>query len=244
MLKAAGIALPKGLIVHGWWMTAGAKMSKSTGNALNPLDLVTEFGADAFRFFLIREMNVGQDSDFSREQFLIRYNSNLANDLGNLVNRTLNMTNRFAGGVIPAAGPDAEPEAELKALWQQTAEEFIPLCEGFQFHLALDKLFAFVRAINAYIDKRAPWKLGKSEAEADQVLLATSLAVMAESLRLATTALEPVMPGSVQKIFGVLGYKAHGDWRSQFVWDQRLTGSKVAEALVLFPKPAPAKPAP
>ena len=244
MLKAAGLPLPRGLLVHGWWMTSGAKMSKSSGNALSPLDLVSEFGADAFRFFLIREMNVGQDSDFSREQFLIRYNSNLANDLGNLVNRTLNMTNRFAGGHIPAAGPDEAPEVELKALWQATAAEFIPLCEGFQFHTALERLFTFVQAINAYIEKRAPWKLGKSTVESDRVLLATSIAVMAEALRLATTALAPVMPGSHEKIFSVLGHKPTGDWQSQFAWGGTLLHSKVAEALVLFPKPAPAKPAP
>jgi len=87
MLHAAGIPLPKGILAHGWWMTRGSKMSKSSGNAFNPLDLATEFGADSLRYFLIREMNVGQDSDFSRELFLIRYNSDLANDLGNLVNR-------------------------------------------------------------------------------------------------------------------------------------------------------------
>src|SRR5512135_636759 len=99
-------------------------MSKSTGNALNPLDLVTEFGADAFRYFLIREMNVGQDSDFTREQFLVRYNSELANNLGNLVNRTLNMTTRFAGGVLPAAGPAGDLERGLQELWAKTRDEF------------------------------------------------------------------------------------------------------------------------
>ena len=103
ILHVAGLPLPKGLLVHGWWTMSGSKMSKSTGNALDPLGFVTEFGVDAFRYFLIREMNVGQDSDFSRELFLIRYNSDLANDLGNLVNRTLNMTGRFAGGEHPGA---------------------------------------------------------------------------------------------------------------------------------------------
>jgi methionyl-tRNA synthetase len=95
-------------------------MSKSTGNALNPLDLVGQFGADAFRYFLMREMNVGQDSDFTPEQFLVRYNSELANNLGNLVNRTLNMTTRFAGGVVPAAEAAEEPETALRELWAQT----------------------------------------------------------------------------------------------------------------------------
>ena len=244
MLKAAGIPLPKGLLVHGWWLQSGQKMSKSTGNALNPLDLVAEFGTDAFRYFLIREMNVGQDSDFSKELFLIRYNSDLANDLGNLINRTLNMTNRFAGAVVPQATIEEEPEAELKALWAKTAPEYAQLCEGFQFHTALDRLFVFVRSINAYIEKRAPWKLGKSQDPADAQRLATSLATMAESLRLAATALEPVMPGTKARIDQVLGSTPAGAWTDRLAWGGSLAGSKVAEALVLFPRPAPAKPAP
>ncbi|HXC01048.1 MAG TPA: class I tRNA ligase family protein, partial [Opitutaceae bacterium] len=117
MLHAAGLPPPRMLLVHGWWTVNGRKMSKSTGNALDPLDFVTEFGVDAFRYFLIREMNVGQDSDFTREQFLVRYNSELANNLGNLVNRTLNMITRFAGGVVPAVEIAEESERELRVLW-------------------------------------------------------------------------------------------------------------------------------
>jgi methionyl-tRNA synthetase len=239
ILKTAGLPLPGGIVVHGWWMTAGAKMSKSTGNALNPLDLVAEFGPDAFRYFLIREMNVGQDSDFTREQFLVRYNGDLANDLGNLVNRTLNMTTRFAGGVLPAPEAPEEPERELHALWAKTAGEFIPLCAGFQFHTALERLFGFVKAINAYIEKLAPWKLGKSDAPADQARLRTALATMGESLRLAAAALEPVMPGTAEKILGVLGHRQAGAWSERLAWGQSLTGSRVSAALVLFPRPAP-----
>ncbi len=129
MLHAAGIPLPRGLLVHGWWLTKGEKMSKSSGNAFNPMDLVGEFGADALRFFLIREMNVGQDGDFSRELFLTRYNSELANDLGNLVNRVLNMTNRFAAGKVPSAGPDGDAEAEIRKLWEATGPDYIALFE-------------------------------------------------------------------------------------------------------------------
>jgi methionyl-tRNA synthetase len=240
MLQAAGLPIPKGILVHGWWLTKGSKISKSAGNAFNPLDLVTEFGADALRFFLIREMNVGQDGDFSRELFLVRYNSDLANDLGNLVNRVLNMTNRFAGGVIPAAGAGGDAEAELSALWVTTGIEYVALFEQFQFHTALERLFTFVRSINAYIEKRAPWKLGKSEAPADKALLATSLATMAEALRLATVALRPVMPAATEKINSVLGYKPAGTWVGELAWDGALAGSSVADSLVLFPRPQPA----
>jgi methionyl-tRNA synthetase len=240
MLHAAGIPLPKGIIAHGWWMTAGSKMSKSAGNAQNPLDLAGEFGPDALRFFLIREMNVGQDGDFTRELFLIRYNSDLANDLGNLVNRVLNMTGRFAGGHVPAAGADQDAEAEMKRLWAATAADYVTLFEGFQFHTGLERLFAFIRSINAYVEKRAPWKLGKSQEPADQALLATSLATMAEALRLAGAAIRPVMPDTSEKIAAVLGCPPTGTWAEELVWGGRLTGSATAATLVLFPRPQPA----
>ena len=239
MLKAAGLALPQGLLVHGWWLTRGQKMSKSTGNALNPLDLVAEFGADAFRYFLIREMNVGQDSDFTREQFLVRYNSELANNLGNLVNRTLNMTTRFAGGVLPAAEIEEDWEKHLHTLWATTRDELVPLCEGFQFHTALERVMFFLTETNAYIEKRAPWKLGKSAEAHDQALLRTSLATMAEALRLGVAAIQHVIPTAAEKINAVLGYTPGAVWRDELVWGNRLTGAKVQPALVLFPRPAP-----
>ncbi len=239
MLHAAGLPLPKGIIAHGWWLQRGAKMSKSTGNALNPLDLVTEFGADAFRYFLIREMNVGQDSDFTREQFLVRYNSELANNLGNLVNRTLNMTTRFSAGAVPAAGALEELDLSLRALWEKTRDEFIPLCEGFQFHTALERAMVFLTETNQYIEKRAPWKLGKSTDAKDQALLRTSLATMAEALRLAVALIQHVTPSTTEKINAVLGHKPGAVWRDELVWGGKLTGVKVAESLVLFPRPTP-----
>ncbi len=241
MLHALGLPLPKALLVHGWWSVNGVKMSKSTGNFIVPGDYTGEFGVDALRYFLVREMNVGQDSDFTRAQFLVRYNSELANNFGNLVNRTLNMTNRFGGGIVPAAGPTEETEQELQALWEKTRGEVIPLCEGFQFHTALEKTFGFITATNAYIEKRAPWKLGKSAEPKDQALLRTSLATMAEALRLAAALLQAVMPATTEKINAVLGYTPGPVWREELTWGTKLTGAKVAEALVLFPRPAPAK---
>ena len=243
MLHAAGLALPQGIIAHGWWLQRGAKMSKSTGNALNPLDLVGEFGVDAFRYFLIREMNVGQDSDFTREQFLVRYNSELANNLGNLVNRTLNMTTRFAGGVLPAAEVVDDAERELHDLWTKTHAEAVSLNEGFQFHTALERAMQFVTATNAYIEKRAPWKLGKSTEVKDQALLRTSLATMAEALRLAVALIQHVTPTTTEKINAVLGYTPGAQWLDELAWGTKLNGAKVSEALVLFPRPEkPEKP--
>ena len=237
MLKACGIEPPKSLLAHGWWSINGSKMSKSTGNFVDPIVFADQYGVDALRYFLIREMSVGQDSDFSLQQFLIRYNSELANNLGNLVNRTLNMTNRFSAGIVPATEVSDEPEQALKALWEKTRDEVIPFCEGFQFHIALERTFAFITATNAYIEQRAPWKLGKSADPKDQALLKTSLATMAEALRLGVALLPAVMPETTQKVNAVLGYSAGAVWKDELVWGTRLTGSKVAETAILFPRP-------
>ena len=240
MLHASGLPPPKALLVHGWWLQSGAKMSKSTGEAVNPLTLVDQFGVDAFRYFLIREMNVGQDSEFTVEQFMVRYNSELANNLGNLVNRTLNMTTRFAAGVLPAAEPGASAdglEAELQAAWTKTRDEIVPLCENFQFHTALERTMAFLTATNSYIDKRAPWKLGKSTEPKDLALLRTTLATIAEASRLGVAAMQHVTPSSTQKINTALGYTPGTDWRAELEWGTKLNGAKVSPALVLFPRP-------
>lgn len=245
MLQAAGLPLPGGIIAHGWWSINGDKMSKSTGNFIEPNAFVEQYGVDALRYFLLREMSVGQDSDFSDTQFQARYNADLANNLGNLLNRTLNMTNRFADGVVPAGSTEGEPEQELRALWAKTRVEVPALWDEFQFHIALERTIAFVTATNAYIEKRAPWKLGKSTEPADRELLATSLAVMAESLRLAASLLRPFIPDSAARIHEALGYTPGGEWAAELVWDARLQGNKVAPSLVLFPRiqseKAPAK---
>jgi methionyl-tRNA synthetase len=237
MLKASGIALPKSILAHGWWSINGAKMSKSTGNFIDAAAYCDTYGVDALRYFLMREMSVGQDSDFSQAQFLTRYNTELANNLGNLVNRTLNMTNRFAAAVVPEAGPAEAPEQELRALWEQTRDEVIALHESFQFHMALERTFAFVTATNAYIDKLAPWKLGKSTEAADQARLRTALATIAEALRLASTLLAAVMPTTADKIRGVLGYAPTAAWRDELNWGTSLAGRKVAATAILFPRP-------
>lgn len=244
ILKAAGIEPPKSLLAHGWWSINGSKMSKSTGNFVDPISFADQYGVDALRFFMIREMSVGQDSDFSIDQFLSRYNSNLANDLGNLVNRTLNMTNRFSAGVIPAADARViadQPESDLRALWESTRPEVISLHEGFQFHIALERTFTFVQGINRYAEQRAPWKLGKSTDELDQARLRTTLAYMSEALRLGTALLAAVMPATVIKINDVLGTTAHLDWQAGLAWGDTLTGNKVAETAILFPRPQPAE---
>jgi methionyl-tRNA synthetase len=137
-----------------------------------------------------------------------------------------------------------DPERDLQAAWTKTSEEFITLCEGFQFHLALERTFSFFTAVNGYIEKRAPWKLGKSTEPRDQALLRTSLATIAEALRCGVSLLPAVMPETTQKIYAVLAHEPSKVWRDELVWGNRLFGRKVAEAAILFPRPEPTVPAP
>ncbi len=237
MLKACGIELPKSLLVHGWWLSSGEKMSKSLGNIVNPLDLVEQFGTDSFRYFLMREMNVGQDSDFSADLFFTRYTSDLGNDLGNLVSRALNMSHRYCGGIVKAQSVFEEPEKELKELFNNSIEEIKRMFDGMQFHTALDKIFTFIRGINRYAEVRAPWKLAKSTESTDAQRLETSLAYMAEGLRLSAIMLASVMPSISEQILGLLGQSRLEAYGDSLVWGNTLEGSKLGEQAILFPRP-------
>ena len=237
MLKAIGVEPPKALLVHGWWHIGGAKMSKSTGTKIDPVEFAGTYGADALRYFLTREMSVGQDSDFTQELFLGRYNADLANNLGNLVSRLLNMAGRNFPDGLPAATVAEDPEAELKAGWEKCRQEVLTAYEQFQFHSALEKTFAFITSLNRYAEIRAPWKLAKSEEEKDQQLLATTLANLAEGLRLANAFLKPVMPDISDKISGLLGQDPVELWEGQLEWSDRLNGQVLGGKTILFPRP-------
>lgn len=237
MLKAMGIEPPKRLLVHGWWLQRGSKMSKSTGGSVNPMELLDAFGPDAFRYFVMREMTVGQDSDFTPERFLSRYNDDLGNDLGNLVSRLLNMGARYTEGRVPEAGEEGEPERELRQLWEETWPEVRQRCADLQFHLALDRAFHFIKAINRYAETRAPWKLAKSDRDEDQRLLRTSLAVMAESLRLGVALLQPVMPSAADRIHELIGAGPVRRWDGAALdWGTTLAGCQLGEKTILFPR--------
>lgn len=236
MLKACGLDLPRHLLVHGWWMMSGSKMSKSTGVSVNPLEMMDRFGVDTFRYFVIREMNVGQDSEFTEELFLARYNNDLGNDLGNLLSRLLNMGLRYADGLVPEAVSSGEPEAEVHKMWQDVWKSIQEAYEGFLFHNGLELTFQFIRSLNRYAEIRAPWKLAKSEAEEDQALLRTSLATMAEGLRLAAGALQPVMPTISDTICRHIGCEPIKAWDDRMNWGDSLTGNKLGEKVILFPR--------
>ena len=236
MLKACGLSLPRTLLVHGWWLDGGQKLSKSQGKQVNPLDWMESFGADAFRYFLIREMNVGQDSEFSEALFLARYHGDLANDLGNLVSRLLNMAKRYCGGVLPRLGEDEQAEQDLQDQWVKTQAEGLKCYADYQFHTALEGIFSFIRAINRYAEIRSPWKLARSEDEADHRRLETTLATMAEALRLATVLLTPVMPDISARIHRLFGVEPVELWEGELDWSSRLAGNTLGDQTILFPK--------
>jgi methionyl-tRNA synthetase len=239
MLKAIGIEPPKALLVHGWWHVGGQKMSKSTGLKIDPVEFADRYGTDPLRYYLVREMSVGQDSDFTQELFLSRYGADLANNLGNLVSRLLNMAGRNYPGGLPAAELAEAAENDLRQAWETARPEIHKAYLEFQYHLALEKTFAFITAINRYAEVRAPWKLAKSEDAADQARLATCLAHMAEALRLGTVFLKPVMPETADRIHGLLGCSPVEEWASELDWTDRLCGTVLGEKTILFPRIVP-----
>ncbi len=237
MLHAAGIPLPRHLLVHGWWHIGGEKMSKSLGNIVDPFNLSAQFGPDALRYFFMREMSIGQDSDYTLELFLQRYNE-LGNDYGNSLARLLNMGARYCEGKVPKAAVDEEPEQKLRALWTQTKEAYLEQCGGLQFHRALETLWAFLRGMNGYLDQREPWKKAKSDDPAEKALVPTALAHLAESLRLVSLALAPVMPGVSATVHEKIGTALAETFGQDLDWDlDRLTGNVLGEKTILFPKP-------
>jgi methionyl-tRNA synthetase len=236
MLKASNLAIPRQILAHGWWTTSGAKMSKSTGETVSPLALVDQYGADAFRFFVMREMTVGQDAEFSLERFSSRYKGELGNDLGNLISRLVHMCHQYFNGTVPKQAVEEELEKKLQARWSEVAVKTLGNFENYQFNLGLEETIGFVRAINKYADERAPWKLAKSETEEDQKALATTLATMLEALRLANELLAPVMPGVHAKICQCLTQEPAQVWSGRLEWGSRLAGVDLGPKMILFPR--------
>ncbi|MGF1531885.1 MAG: methionine--tRNA ligase [Puniceicoccaceae bacterium] len=237
MLKALDLPLPEHLLVHGWWHLAGQKMSKSTGLTVDPIQLAETFGADALRYFFIREMNVGQDSDFTEQLFLSRYNSDLVNDLGNLLSRLLNMGHRYCSGIVPKPEVQEEPEQSLSAVARETIAATREQFEGFLFHSGLEAIFNLIRATNRYAEIRAPWQLAKSDLPADQAALRSTLAHLTEGLRIAAILLAPVTPQASAEVLARIGLPPVRSWE-----DQRLdltfeaTGASFGEKTILFPR--------
>ncbi len=238
ILMALGHALPTTLFAHGWWTVEGEKMSKSRGNVVDPNAVVDEFGVDAFRYFLLREVPFGQDGDFSKDAMIGRINSELANDLGNLLNRSLTMIERFAQGTVPAHAPAADTEMEHRL--RKTINGLFTVAErhitNLEFNRALEAVWELVQIGNQYIDKSAPWTLAK-KAE-DKARLDTVLYHGAETLRILSLALYPFMPQTAQEMVRQLGLTVDlsNPNADELNWGYLKPGTKIAKGQPLFPR--------
>lgn len=201
LLMAAGLDLPDCVFSHGWWTIEGEKMSKSLGNVVDPRDLVAQFGVDPVRFFLMREMPFGGDSDLSRRAIINRLNVELANDLGNLAQRTLTQVARNCGGVLPAQGVRTEADDALLAQAVLLPTLMHGHIDRHALTDALEDVWRVIRACNAYIDHQAPWALRKTDPER----MAVVLRVLVDVLRVIGTMLQPYMPGSMGAMLTQLG---------------------------------------
>ena len=217
-LMAAGLEVPKRISSHGWWTIEGEKMSKSLGNVIDPRELVDSFGLDAVRFFLLREVPFGNDGDFSRKSLISRMNTELANDLGNLAQRSLSLIAKNLDGILPGRGAITEADAVIHA-----AAHALPVTVRLQldrqaFHEALEDVWKVIRAANAYIDHQAPWALRKTDA----ARMADVLRVLADVQRVIATLLQPFMPEAMRRMLDQLGVPE--DARTLDALDEPLPG--------------------
>ncbi|HMJ81128.1 MAG TPA: class I tRNA ligase family protein, partial [Candidatus Dormibacteraeota bacterium] len=207
MLMSAGLPLPRLVWVHGWLFVQGERMSKSRGNFLDPVDMVAALGADGARYCTMREAAFDRDSDVSWDTFMRRYNADLANDFGNLVNRTVTMAGRYLEGVRP--GPRPRAASPLGDAWEALLPDFQARLEGFRFHEALATLWGFVSGANKTVDAEQPWALAKAAREGDAAAAARLrdvLGDLVEACRVLGLAAAPFMPGSAPRVLGQLGH--------------------------------------
>ena len=203
MLKAIGLPMPKTIFAHGWWLTGNAKMSKSTGNVVDPMAMIDKAGVDAFRYFLLSEMSPGSDANFSEEAFISRYNSDLANDLGNLLSRVSKMVVR-SGGVVQQPKDLNDIDKELLDTITSAVKAMSDSLAQYKPDQGIDAAMGIVRAGNRYLEQCAPWKLAK---EGNTERLNDVLFCAAEALRVVAVLLEPVMPEKMAELAKVLGYE-------------------------------------
>jgi methionyl-tRNA synthetase len=231
MLKVAGIPLPKQVLVHGWWQKDGQRLSKSTGNVIDPIAVIDEWGLDAFRFYVLRELDIGPDGNWTDSGFKARYSAELANGLGNLVNRSLSMLKRYRNGVVPPVSNELAPDAE------KVIAETRSLLEQNQLQAALQSIWSLVTRGNQYVDHTAPFKLAKDSAQASR--LDEVLYNLAEVCRILAVLLWPFLPGTASKIYEQLGLSGTPDKFSEARWAVLPAGHTIGSPAPLFPRKEP-----
>ena len=204
-LMSAGIELPRRVFAHGFLHSRGQKMSKSVGNVVDPVALAETFGVDQVRYFLLREVPFGQDGNYTEDAIITRINTDLANELGNLAQRSLSMVAKNLGGVVPEPGELTAADTDLLATADALLERVRASFDGQAMHLALEAIWLMLGEANKYFSAQQPWVLRKSDSEADQKRFATVLYTTCEAVRIAALLVQPVMPDSAGKLLDLLG---------------------------------------
>jgi len=227
MLMAAGIKLPKTIFAHGWWLMKDEKMSKSSGNVINPLDLIEDYGVDPVRYYLMREMVLGHDASFSKESFITRYNSDLANDFGNLLSRVSTLINKNYEGIIPNVSNFSPLEMKIQHSSQEVVKKFDSHMSNMAINEAIEEALQFVRSINKYFEQSVPWKVVKD----DKISAGTILYTGAEALRIAAVLLSSIMPERTKNLFLVLNTTS-----TDRDWGGLKPRTQLGPLTVLFPR--------
>ena len=227
MLMSAKIPLPLGIFAHGWWLSGESKMSKSLGNVVDPLGLIEEYGVDPVRYYLMREMVLGQDANFTMESFIKRYNSDLANDFGNLLSRVSNLLKKFFDGKIPRDEDDSPEGIVIKENGIKVVSDVWNHIESMRVSEAIETTLQYIRSVNKYMEIMAPWKLAKSDKDAAGKVLFTA----AEALRISAVLLAPVMPNRTQIVLET--FNAAG---SSLEWGGLTPGKSLNKHDALFPR--------
>jgi methionyl-tRNA synthetase len=232
-LMAAGLPLPKKVFAHGWWTVEGQKMSKSLQNVVEPNMLIDKYGVDAVRYFLLREVPFGLDGDFSHTALIQRINSDLANDIGNLLSRSTAMAVKYFGGVLPAPGTPTETDQALKAKTVEMVGIVDKFIDEMAFSKALQAIWEVISAGNKYIDDTAPWSLAKDPANAER--LATVMYCLLESQRITHCIISAFMPATSTKALASLGW-TEAVSQDGLAWGGLKVGTTVTKAEALFPR--------
>ncbi len=235
MLHALGLAPPVTIFAHGWWMLKDLKMSKSRGNIVNPEDVVASLGTDAFRYFLLREVPFGLDGTYSEQALVGRLNSDLANDLGNLLHRSLTMIEKYFQGAVPEAKAATALDKSLVSQTRALPKKYFQAMERSEFGLALDAIWNLINAANKYIEDSQPWSLARQR----DTRLATVVYQLAEILRIVAILVYPFIPQTSLKMLEQLGLKinlADGDFADLLAWGGTCPGTKINKGKPLFPR--------